>query len=142
MNLYSHLIKFEDYLLSIRRLDTHISMDLTLTTSWGIPKSVQEVAQIVPYELNVEGQRGISFVCEFNEESFEKTILALNKIIKLNKEKEIKNQMFEEAVKSLRVTFDKKDLDTLKTLEFKFSDKPILPEIKDGTGETFELVEE
>lgn len=142
MNLYSHLIKFEDYLLSIRRLDTHISMDLTLPTSWGIPKSVQEVAQIVPYELNVEGQRGISFVCEFNEESFEKTILALNKIIKLNKEKEIKNQMFEEAVKSLRVTFDKKDLDTLKTLEFKFSDKPILPEIKDGTGETFELVEE
>lgn len=117
-------------------------MDLTLPTSWGIPKSVQEVAQIVPYELNVEGQRGISFVCEFNEESFEKTILALNKIIKLNKEKEIKNQMFEEAVKSLRVTFDKKDLDTLKTLEFKFSDKPILPEIKDGTGETFELVEE
>ncbi len=142
MNLYSHLIKFEDYLLSVRRLDTHISMDLTLPTSWGIPKSVQEVAQIVPYELNVEGQRGISFVCEFNEESFEKTILALNKIIKLNKEKEIKNQMFEEAVKSLRVTFDKKDLDTLKTLEFKFSDKPILPEIKDGTGETFELVEE
>ena len=115
MNLYSHLIKFEDYLLSVRRLDTHISMDLTLPTSWGIPKSVQEVAQIVPYELNVEGQRGISFVCEFNEESFEKTILALNKIIKLNKEKEIKNQMFEEAVKSLRVTFDKKDLDTLKT---------------------------
>ena len=142
MNLYSHLIKFEDYLLSVRRLDTHISMDLTFPTSWGIPKSVQEVAQIVPYELNVEGQRGISFVCEFNEESFEKTILALNKIIKLNKEKEIKNQMFEEAVKSLRVTFDKKDLDTLKTLEFKFSDKPILPEIKDGTGETFELVEE
>ncbi len=142
MNLYSHLIKFEDYLLSVRRLDTHISMDLTLPTSWGIPKSVQEVAQIVPYELNVEGQRGISFVCEFNEESFEKTILALNKIIKLNKEKEIKNQMFEEAVKSLRVTFDKKDLDTLKTLEFKFSDKTILPEIKDGTGETFELVEE
>lgn len=142
MNLYSHLIKFEDYLLSVRRLDTHISMDLTLPTSWGIPKSVQEVAQIVPYELNVEGQRGISFVCEFNEESFEKTILALNKIIKLNKEKEIKNQMFEEAVKNLRVTFDKKDLDTLKTLEFKFSDKPILPEIKDGTGETFELVEE
>jgi hypothetical protein len=41
--------------------------------------------------------------------------------------------MFEETVKNLRATFDKKDLDTLKTLEFKFSDKPILPEIKDGT---------
>jgi hypothetical protein len=67
--------------------------------------------------------------------------MAIGKIIKLNKEKEIKNQMFEDAVKNLRATFDKKDLDTLKTLEFKFSDKPILPEIKDETGETFELVE-
>ena len=67
MNLYSHLSKLEGYLLSLRRLDTHISLDLTLPTTWGISKSVQEVAQIVPYELNVEGQRGISFVCEFNE---------------------------------------------------------------------------
>lgn len=142
MNLYSHLSKLEGYLLSLRRLDTHISLDLTLPTTWGISKSVQEVAQIVPYELNVEGQRGISFVCEFNEDSFEKTLMAIGRIIKLNKEKEIKNQMFEDAVKNLRATFDKKDLDTLKTLEFKFSDKPILPEIKDETGETFELVEE
>jgi hypothetical protein len=49
-------------------------MDLTLPTSWGIPKSVQEASQIVPYELNVEGQRGISFVCEFSEIGFEKTV--------------------------------------------------------------------
>jgi hypothetical protein len=142
MNLYNHLFGFSDYLVSIRRLDTHISMDLALPTSWGIPKSVQEVAQIVPFELNKEGHRGISLVCEFAESEFEKVVLVINKIIKLNKEKEIKNEMFEQAVKSLRATFDKKDLDTLKTLEFKFSDKPIIPEIKDGTGETFELVEE
>ena len=142
MNFYNHLQSLEPYLVSLRKLDTHFSLDLAIPSNWGIPKSTQEIAQIVPFDSGMENFRGISFVCEFDEKNFEKTYTTILKIIKMNKEKEIKNQMFEEAVKNLKDTFDKKDLETLKTLEFKFSDKPVISELVNGTGEAFELVED
>ena len=40
-----------------------------------------------------------------------------DKVIKLNKEREMKDELFNQAVLQLKETFAKKDLDTLKTLQ-------------------------
>jgi hypothetical protein len=87
--------------------------------------------------------KGISFVCEMGEIPFEKTITGINKVIRLNKEREMKDELFNLAVQQLKETFAKKDLDTLKTLQFEFGDKPQLLDIIDEPrGENVELAEE
>lgn len=126
----------------MRKLDTYISIDLAFPSSWGLPKSIQEICSIVPFDSGIENMKGISFVSEMGEIPFEKTITGINKVIRLNKEREMKDELFNQAVKQLKETFAKKDLDTLKTLQFEFGDKPQLLEIIDEPrGEDVELVE-
>jgi hypothetical protein len=127
----------------MRKLETYMSIDLAFPSNWGLPKSIQEICSIVPFDSGVENMKGISFVCEMSEISFEKTITGINKVIRLNKEREMKDELFNLAVQQLKETFAKRDLDTLKTLKFEFGDKPQLLDIIDEPrGENVELAEE
>jgi hypothetical protein len=143
MNLYQHIESFGSYFVSMRKLETYMSIDLAFPSNWGLPKSIQEICSIVPFDSGVENMKGISFVCEMGEIPFEKTITGINKVIRLNKEREMKDELFNLAVQQLKETFAKKDLDTLKTLQFEFGDKPQLLDIIDEPrGENVELAEE
>jgi hypothetical protein len=51
------------------------------------------------------------------------------KIIKLNKEKELKEKLFKDTVDQLKSTFEKTDLDKLKNLYFDFDDGSNTPEL-------------
>lgn len=143
MNFYQHITSLGDYFVSMRKLETYMSVDLAFPSNWGLPKSIQEICSIVPFECGIENMKGVSFVSEMNEKSFEKMIGGINRVIKLNKEREMKDELFSQVVQQLKDTFAKKDLDTLKTLQIEFGDKPTLPEIIDETGgESHQLVEE
>jgi len=143
MNFYQHITSLGDYFVSMRKLETYMSVDLAFPSNWGLPKSIQEICSIVPFECGIEHMKGVSFVSEMNEKSFEKMIGGINRVIKLNKEREMKDELFSQVVQQLKDTFAKKDLDTLKTLQIEFGDKPTLPEMIDETGgESHQLVEE
>jgi len=143
MNFYQHITSLGDYFVSMRKLETYMSIDLAFPSNWGLPKSIQEICSIVPFECGIEHMKGVSFVSEMNEKSFEKMIGGINRVIKLNKEREMKDELFSQVVQQLKDTFAKKDLDTLKTLQIEFGDKPTLPEMIDETGgESHQLVEE
>lgn len=143
MNFYQHITSLGDYFVSMRKLETYMSVDLAFPSNWGLPKSIQEICSIVPFECGIENMKGVSFVSEMNEKSFEKMIGGINRVIKLNKEREMKDELFSQVVMQLKDTFAKKDLDTLKTLQIEFGDKPTLPEMIDETGgESHQLVEE
>jgi hypothetical protein len=51
------------------------------------------------------------------------------KIIKLNKEKELKEKLFKQTVEQLKSTFEKTDLDKLKNLYFDFDEGEQTPEL-------------
>jgi hypothetical protein len=85
-----------------------------------MPKSITEDGQILPFESEDPNSKGISFVCELKESEVNKTILKISKIIKLNKERELKEKLFKETIEQLKQTFEKTDLDKLKHLYFDF----------------------
>ncbi len=72
---------------------------------------------------------GISFVSPIEELEVSKTLTKISKIIKLNKEKELKEKLFKEAVEQLKSTFEKNDLDKLKNLYFDFNEEDETPEL-------------
>lgn len=142
MNFYSALEPFLDYFFSIRKLDTYLSFDLLIPKNWGMPKTVSSESQIVPFESpNPETTRGMSVVCESTKEETDKTIKAILKIIRVNKEREEKEILFDEVIKNLKKTFESSDLNQLKKLQFKF-EPDNTPKVQDnGPAEIIELAD-
>lgn len=147
MNFYQNIAPFSDYLFSIRKLKDYLSIDLLFPLKWAIPKSMLETTETVPFNSETNETKGLSFVCPLDEQSISQTLAKINKIIKLNKEKEQKEILFKHTIEELKKTFEKNDLDTLQKLYFDFEIEEDIPNLNDyesGKSEeptTLELAE-
>lgn len=98
------------------------------------------------FKTTDENFKGVSFVSSIDETEVKDTLTSISKVIKINKEKEIKEKLFKQTVEELRKTFEKTDLDKLQNLYFDFSsdieDTTNLDSYDAGQSETIELVEE
>jgi hypothetical protein len=129
MSFYKELLPFVEYLHSIRKLKTYLSFDMVFPTKWSLPKSIVEEGQIIGFEAENQNLKGISFVSPIDDSEVSKTMTKISKVIKLNKEKELKERLFKETVERLKSTFEKTDLDKLQNLYFDFDDGDDTPEL-------------
>ena len=129
MSFYKELLPFVEYLHSIRKLKNYLSFDMVFPTKWSLPKSIVEDGQIVGFEAENQNLKGISFVSPIDDSEVSKTMIKISKVIKLNKEKELKERLFKETVERLKSTFEKTDLDKLQNLYFDFDDGDDTPEL-------------
>jgi len=136
MSFYTELSPFVEYLHSIRKLKNYLSFDMVFPTKWSLPKSLVEEGQIVGFEAENQNLKGISFVSPIDDSEVSKNLVKIAKIIKLNKEKELKERLFKETVEQLKNTFEKTDLDKLKNLNFYFEEEDETPELNVDLDET------
>ena len=129
MSFYKELLPFVEYLHSIRKLKNYLSFDMVFPAKWSLPKSIVEEGQIVGFEAENQNLKGISFVSPIDDSEVSKTMIKISKVIKLNKEKELKERLFKETVERLKSTFEKTDLDKLQNLYFDFDDGDDTPEL-------------
>jgi len=118
MNLYEQLNEIFPHLISIRKLETYVSIDVELPTTWKLPKKYVDEKMVVEQKSAKTEFRCFSFATSFDEETLDKLLNNLKNIIKYNKEREEKERLFEEKVKELKSFFDKSNLTDLKSLEF------------------------
>ena len=102
---------------------------MVFPTKWSLPKSIVEEGQIVGFEAENQNLNGISFVSPIDDSEVSKTMTKISKVIKLNKEKELKERLFKETVERLKSTFEKTDLDKLQNLYFDFDNGDDTPEL-------------
>lgn len=122
MSFYSEIEPFVEYLHSIRKLKEYLVFDMKFPSKWLVPKSMSEDGKLVPFEVDTSEQRGISFVSEIDEVNINSVIDKIQKVIKLNKERELKERLFKEYVDKLKNTFETNNLEKLKKLHFEFDD--------------------
>jgi hypothetical protein len=125
MSFYKEIELFQEYLHSIRKLKNFLSFDLEFPSKWSMPKNFAEEGQTVPFESEGTNLKGVSFVCEFKETEVNKVLNKILKIIKLNKERELKEKLFKETIEQLKQTFEKTDLDQLQRLYFDFDNDDV-----------------
>lgn len=145
MSLYKELIPFIDYIHSIRKLKTYLSFDMKFPNKWGIPKTLIDEGQVIAFESDDQNLKGLSFVTEIDEQNISSTLTKIAKIIKLNKEKELKEALFKETIERLKTTFEQTNLEQLQNLYFDFNNEDPNLSINESeiTGtENFELVGE
>lgn len=121
MSLYQEISPFIEYIQSIRRLKNYISFDMKFPNKWSLPKSLVDESQVVGFEVEDSNYKGVSFVSQIEEQSFGTTLTRIAKIIKLNKERELKESLFKQTIEKLKQTFEQNDLDKLKDLYFDFA---------------------
>jgi hypothetical protein len=120
MSFYKEILPFVEYIHSIRKLESYLSFDMKFNTKWSIPKSIVEEGQVIGFEVEDPNLKGVTFVCPIGEREVSSTIVKIGKIIKLNKERELKERLFKQTVEQLKQTFEKNDLDKLQNLYFDF----------------------
>jgi len=118
MSLYKDIAQLYPYIISIRKLKTYLSFDVSFPNSWKLPKKYVPENSAVEIESSIPNERSISFVSEFNEDSVDKTTLNILRIIQYNKEREEKERLLQDKVNELKNIFEKQDLVTLKSLQF------------------------
>jgi hypothetical protein len=118
MSLYKDIAQLYPYIISIRKLKTYLSFDVSFPNSWKLPKKYVPENSAVEIESSIPNERSISFVSEFNEDSVDKTTFNILRIIQYNKEREEKERLLQDKVNELKNIFEKQDLTTLKSLQF------------------------
>ena len=120
MSFYKELAPYTEYLHSLRKLESYLSFDMKFQTKWSIPKSIVDEGQVVGFEVEDPNMKGITFISPIGEKEVSSIIVKIGKIIKLNKERELKERLFKQTVEQLKQTFEKTDLDKLQNLYFDF----------------------
>jgi hypothetical protein len=144
MSFYTTILPYIEYTHSIRKLENYLSFDMKFPSKWSLPKSIMDEGQIVTFEVGVESLKGLSFVSKIEDNEIENVLSKIQKIIKLNKEREIKEKLFKETVDKLKMTFEKTNLDKLQKLYFDFENEYEDTILNDDEqeGNTTELVEQ
>ena len=122
MSFYKEIVPFVEYVHSIRKLESYLSFDMKFPSKWSIPKSIVEEGQVVGFEVEDQNSKGITFICPIAERDMSLTLVKIGKVIKLNKERELKERLFKQTVEQLKQTFEKTDLDKLQNLYFDFDE--------------------
>lgn len=145
MSFYKELAPFAQYIHSIRKLENYLSFDMAFPVKWSVPKSIIDEGQIIGFNLEDQQLKGMTFVAQINENDISIILTKIAKIIKLNKERELKEHLFKQTIDKLKQTFEKTDLDKLQHLYFDFeTDGPNL-ELDEQDGQestTIELADE
>lgn len=125
----------------MRKLETYLSFDMAFPTKWSLPKSIIDEGQVIAFNLEDQNLKGVSFVSQINENDVSVILTKIGKIIKLNKERELKEQLFKQTIDQLKQTFEKNDLDKLQNLYFDFeTDTPNL-ELNEQNGQESAIIE-
>jgi len=129
MSFYKEIVPFVEYVHSIRKLESYLSFDMKFPTKWSIPKSIVEEGQIIGFEVEDQNLKGVTFVSPIGEKEVSSILVKIGKIIKLNKERELKERLFKQTVEQLKQTFEKTDLDKLQNLYFDFDEGDLNTEL-------------
>ena len=106
MSFYKELVPFIDYIHSIRRLENYLSFDMKFPIKWNMPKNMTDESQLVPFDTGVENAKGMSFVSKLDENEVSVVITKILKIVKYNKEREIKEKLFKDTVERVLASED------------------------------------
>lgn len=118
-----------DYIHSVRKLESYLSFDMKFPMKWSLPKSITDEGQIVAFDTDNSNLKGISFVSPVDEKDISIILVKIGKIIKLNKERELKEKLFKRTIEELKQTFEKNDLEKLQNLYFDFDSNDLESEL-------------
>ena len=123
--MYNEFKDIFNYLVSIRKLKTYLSIDIEFPITWKIPKRFVDEDKIMENQKVNEDKRFFSFVSEFNQINLDKTVQNIKNIISYNKDIEMKESLLKQKIDELKKIFESKNLENLQTLKFELLEQQL-----------------
>jgi hypothetical protein len=115
--VFENIKSLRPYFFSLREIESNVSLDIRIPLTWKYDEIIK------PYRiLNVKIQDKndkftlLSLISKATQNGYDVAFACANEIIKLNKEEEEKQRLFQEKVKELEELFKKQSLDKLKDI--------------------------
>lgn len=142
--MYSELKDIFQYLVSVRKLQSYLTIDIEFPTHWKIPKRYVQEDKIVENDKINDNYRFFSFVSEFDEKNLNNVVSNIKNIVSYNKEIEMKEKLLKSKIDELKKIFESEKLDNLQSLKFEIFQEKLGDgeEIIDTRGTSDRLVEE
>lgn len=116
--MYNEFKGIFEYLVSIRKLKSYLSIDIEFPIHWKIPKRFVQEDKIIENQKINEDRRFFSYVSEFDENVLNRTVENIKNIIAYNKEIEMKENLLKQKIDELKKIFEKEKLESLQLLKF------------------------
>lgn len=117
--MYEYIKKLKPYFYSIREIDTNVSFDIKIPTTWRYDDISSTYKHI---KIKVQDKNDnftlVSFVTNSSMDGYNVLISCVNEIITKNQEEEEKSKLFEKKVSELKELFRRENLDKLKDITF------------------------
>ena len=123
--MYNEFKDIFQFLISVRKLKTYISIDVEFPLTWKIPKRFVQEDKIIENQKVNDNARFFSFVSEFNEIILNQTVENIKNIISYNKEIEMKERLLKQKIDELKKIFESKNLENLQTLKFELLEQQL-----------------
>ena len=104
--MYNEFKDIFQFLISVRKLKTYISIDVEFPLTWKIPKRFVQEDKIIENQKVNDNARFFSFVSEFNEIILNQTVENIKNIISYNKEIEMKERLLKQKIDELKRIFE------------------------------------
>jgi hypothetical protein len=139
--MYKELTDIFPYLISIRKLENYVSLDIEFPSTWKLPKKYVNPETTVEQPATKTDVRCFSFAVQFDETQIIQIFQNVKGIISWNREREMKEKLLQDKVDELKSFFDKNSLDSLQHLQFNIQNNLGKLKLEDETKDT-ELVQQ
>ena len=109
--MYKELKDIFNFLVSVRKLKSYLTIDIEFPDHWKIPKKYVQEDKIIENDRLNEGHRFFSFVSEFEEKSLNTVVNNIKNIISYNKEIELKERLLKQKIDELKRIFQNEKLE-------------------------------
>jgi len=141
--VFENIKSLRPYFFSLREIENNVSLDIKIPLTWKYDEIIK------PYRiLNIKVQDKndkytlLSLISSATQNGYDVALACANEIIKLNKEEEEKQKLFQEKVKELQELFKKQSLDKLKDINLlnldEQEDTTSIGLVEEGDGERSE----
>jgi hypothetical protein len=138
--VYEIIKSLRPYFFSLREIEGNVSLDIKLPLNWKYENIVKPYRSIkTKVQDKNEKFSLLSIISNATEEGYKVVTACAVEIIKINKDEEDKEKLFQEKVKELQQLFQKESLDKLKDISFiqdeQFEDTTGVRLADEGDGE-------
>lgn len=115
--MFENIKILRPYFHSLREIQNNVSLDIKLPTHW-IFDAVVKPYRTIQTKVQDKNDKYIllSLISEATQEGYDIIFACANEVIKVNKEEEEKQKLFQQKYKELQELFKKESLDKLKEI--------------------------
>lgn len=115
--MFESIKSLRPYFHSLREIESNVSLDIKLPLNWAY-EDITKPYRSIKFKIQDKNEKFtlVSLISHATQDGYDVVFACSSEIIKVNKEEEEKQRLFQQKVKELQELFKKESLDKLKDI--------------------------